>query len=271
MGRVTAVAWPGQEGLAAALAEAADRAPAFPGIGPLAERPFTLVLAPSRARFDSVTRGRLPAWSDGAAFPEAGVIVLLARGGPSRLPVQLRHELAHLALRWHVGRALPVWFEEGYASVAAREWDRFDGLRLNWTLARGAPPTLEELERRLRSEREEAAGAYALATTAVLLLERWGGGRGLEPLLANAGRAPSFDAALRVTYGVTEGDFEARWHADLRSRYGWLAWGAAAALAWGLGGALVFWLGRRRRRRDRARRAGLDGAAGLAGDDAPTP
>jgi hypothetical protein len=271
VGRVTAVAWPGQEGLAAALAEAADRAGPFPGIGPLPDRPITVIVAPTRARFDSITRGRLPAWSDGAAFPDAGVVVLLSDRPPDRMPTALRHELAHLALRWRVGRVPPRWFEEGYASVAAREWDRFDALRVNWTLARGTRVSLADVDRALTGDERDARGAYALATTAVLLLERWGGARGLEPLLANARTAPTFDAALRVTHAVTEDDFEARWQADLRTRYGWLAWGAAAGLFWSAAAVLLVWLARRRRRRDRARRAGLDAGPIVAGDDAPTP
>ena len=72
VGRVTAVAWPGQAGLAATLAEAADRTGPFPGIGRIADRPLRLILAPTRASFDSLTRGRLPGWSDGAAFPATG-------------------------------------------------------------------------------------------------------------------------------------------------------------------------------------------------------
>src|SRR5205809_5612406 len=132
VGRVTAVAWPPQQGLAVALAEAADRSPPFPGVGPLADRPIRLILAPTRARFDSLTRGRLPSWSEGASFPDAGTVVLLSAGPPDRLPAALRHELAHLALRWRVRRLLPLWFEEGYAAVAAGEWDRLDVLRLNW-------------------------------------------------------------------------------------------------------------------------------------------
>jgi hypothetical protein len=271
VGRVTAVAWPGQETLAAALADAADRAGPFPGLGPLPDRPITLILAPTRARFDSITRGRLPAWSDGAAFPDPGVVVLLSARAPDRLRAALRHELAHLVLRWRVGRVPPRWFEEGYASVAAREWDRFDALRVNWTLARGRRVSLVDLNRALTGDERDVGGAYALATTAVLLLERWGGARGLEPLLANARTASTFDAALRVTHGVTEDDFETRWQADLRARYGWLAWGAAGGLFWTAAAVLLVWLVRRRRRRDRARRAGLDAGPIVAGDDAPTP
>jgi len=271
VGRVTAIAWHGQENLATALAEAADRAAPLPGLGAWPDRPIVLYLAPTRARFDSITNRRLPEWSDGAAFPERGRVVLRSDRPPDRLSAALRHELAHIGLRWQVGRVAPLWFEEGYASVAAREWDRFDALQLNWTLARGAPPSLEELDRALRGTERDALGAYALATTAVLLLERWGGTRGLEPLLTNAGRASSFDAALRTTYAVTESDFEARWHADLRARYGWLAWGSAAALVWSIAAVLLVWLGRRRRARDHARRAALEAYPAGASDDAPTP
>ena len=258
MGRVTAVAWPAQAALASALAEAADRTRPFPGIGPLPARPIRLILAGSRERFDSLTRGRLPAWSEGAAFPEVGTVVLLATDPPDRLATALRHELAHVALRWRVGHALPLWFEEGYATVAAGEWDRLDELRLNWQVARGARPDLDEVTRTLRSDRADAASAYALATTAVLLLERWGGPRGLGPLIDHLAQDSSFDAALRETYHVTEGDFENRWQTDVAARYGWLGWAGAVGLFWaGLGVALI-WLVQVRRRRDRARRALLD-------------
>src|SRR5881409_102087 len=255
VGRVTAVAWPPQQGLAVALAEAADRSPPFPGVGPLADRPIRLILAPTRARFDSLTRGRLPSWSEGAAFPDAGTVVLLSAGPPDRLPAALRHELAHLALRWRVRRMLPLWFEEGYAAVASGEWDRLDALRLNWQLARGVSLDLDALDRALRADRAEAGSAYGLATTAVLLLDRWGGERGLGPLIDNLAREPTFDAALRATYHVTEGDFESRWQRDVAQRYGWISWAGAAGVFWAALGLVLAWLVRVRRRRDRARKA----------------
>src|SRR5439155_20724711 len=97
-GRVTVVAWPRQAALAVALAEAAEHPAPFPGIGPLPDRPLRLILAPTRTAFDSITRGRLPPWSGGAAFPEAGVVVLLSDRPTVRLSDALRHELAHVAL-----------------------------------------------------------------------------------------------------------------------------------------------------------------------------
>jgi len=240
VGRVTAVAWPSQQALAVGLAQAADAAAPFPGVGPLPDRPIRVILAPTRATFDSLTRGRLPGWSEGAAFPDAGTIVLLS-DHPS-----------------------------GYAAVAAGEWDRLDALRLNWQVARGVQLDLDELDRALRSDRPDATTAYALATTAVLLLERWGGGHGLEPFIDYLTRDATLDAALRHTYHVTEGDFEARWQRDVAARYGWLGWASAVGLFWAALGLVLIWLVRLRRRRDRARRALLDEGWTLPQDDEPT-
>ncbi|MGH7530302.1 MAG: peptidase MA family metallohydrolase [Gemmatimonadales bacterium] len=261
---MSAVAWPGQEGLALALAERADGAAGFPGIGALPDRPIRLILAPTRAIYDSLTRGRLPHWSEGAAFPDAGTVVLLAAASSGRLAVSLRHELAHLALRWHVRHRLPLWFEEGYAAMAAREWDRLDALRLNWQLARGVRMNLDDVDRALRGARGDAATGYALATTAVVLLDRWGGPRGLGPLLANLPQAPTFDAAIRATYYLTADDFEARWQADVRSRYGWVALVGALGTFWLALAALLAALVALRRRRDRARREQLLDDVGIA-------
>jgi len=240
------------------LGEAADRTPAFPGIGPLPDRPIRLVLAPTRIAFDSITRGRLPSWSEGAAFPETGTIVILAVGHPDRLTSVARHELAHLALRWKVRRGVPLWFEEGYAAVAAREWGRLDALRLNWEVARGRLPDLDGVDRALRGDRGDAEAAYAFATSAVGLLERWGGERGLGPLIDQLSGDPSFEGAIRATYHITGDDFEERWQRDVRSHYGWLSWASSVGLFWSLAAILVIILWRVRRRRYRTRRAQLD-------------
>ena len=259
---MTAIAWPGQEALATAIAEQADGAVNFPGLAGMPSRPIRIILAPTRAKYDSLTRGRLPLWSEGAAFPDAATIVLLTARPSDRPTAALRHELAHLVLRWHVNRHLPLWFEEGYAAVAAHEWDRLDALRLNWQLARGARMDLDEVDRALRGDRGDAETGYALATTAVLLLERWGGDRGLGPLLANLPQAESFDAAIRATYHITEDDFEARWQRDLHSRYGWLSWLGAMGFFWLTVGALLVAIVLLRRKRDREKRAALEAADG---------
>ena len=182
-------------------------------------------------------------------------MIVRLKGDPGRA---LRHELAHLALH-SVVTSVPRWFDEGYAAWAAGEWDRVDVLRVNWQLARGAPPNFDQLDRDLETDgAERAEAAYAFASTAVGLLARIGANRGIEPLIDELGRTPGFEAAMRKTYAVTVDRFEELWQQDLRRRYGWLSFFASAGIFWGgltlLMVAAWWW----RRRRDRERRLKLD-------------
>ena len=258
VGNVTVVWWAPQGNLAAALADEADRPNPFPGIDPQPDRPLRIFLAPNREIYDSLTRGRLPTWSEGAAFPGSGAIVLWSVGSPSELRVSLRHELAHVALRRRVRHSLPLWFEEGYAAVAAGEWNRTQAFELDWHLLGGPALELDSVDRALRGRAGEAAGAYALATTAVGMLQRWGGPAGLHPFIDALATQPTFDDAMRSTYHVTFDHFEELWAQDVHRRYGWLAGLGAATLFWGVIGLLLVGLVWRRRKRDAPRRAALD-------------
>lgn len=254
VGLVRAVFWPGDERLAMALAEAAEGAGPWPGLPHPQPFPITLILTRSAARFDSLTRNRLPAWSGAAAFPASNTIVLHVSGDPMQT---LRHELAHLVLA-RVAPHAPLWFAEGYAVRAAGEWDGLDALALNWRILAGRPPTFRELDRELRAGAGHARPAYLLAASAVLYLERLGGDRGLAPLLTALRTEPNFDRAVRATHLVTLEALEAGWHRDLRRRYGWLLLGSSVTLFWGVTAVVVGIVWWRRRGRDRVRRAALD-------------
>ena len=248
VGRVSAVYWPGDAGVATALAEVADRSVTWPGLSDNTG-PVRLFVVRDQDRFDSLTARRLPDWGAGAAFPGTNSIVLKLDGDPRRI---LRHELAHLALH-HAVRRVPIWLDEGYAAFAAGEWDRLDALRVNLALVRGRAPRLDQLSAALRGSISEADAAYALATSAVLFLDRLGRDRGLGPLFANLSATPDLDRALRITYGFSLGQFEELWRADLRGRYGWLVILSSFGVLWGVVLAVVgvLWLVRRRRLRDR--------------------
>jgi Peptidase MA superfamily len=267
VGRVTAVFWPRNAAEALANAEFADRAATWPGITAPSEYRIRMVVAPSANVFDSITQGRLPGWGGGVAFPGTNTIVIIA-GRESRQT--LRHELAHLALRNAVPRGAPRWFEEGYASVAAGEWNRLDVLRVNWALARGRIPTLLDISRDLRGGAARAEAGYALATTAVLLLQRMGGDRGLAPIVAALAAEGDMDRALRRAHGLTLDQFEEGWRRDLKKRYGWVLLGTSFVILWSVVALLVVVVWARRRHSNRIRKEALDVGWIIGDADDPT-
>ena len=255
VGRVTAVAWPAQRGVAVDLARAADRPAEWPGLGLRDPGPLRLIIVPDGRTLDSLTAGRAPAW--GAAVAEPGERTILLRADQDDLLRTLRHELAHLALHEAVPVRVPLWFDEGYASWAAGEWERFGGLELNLAVVRGAIPTLTALDGALRGSASTADAAYALAASAVTELARRNPTGTLTPLLQRLERGESFDSAVLATTGLTLERFDDQWRKAVRRRYTFGQWLIAGG-GWAVMGVLVVWLVRRRRRADRARRAALD-------------
>ena len=108
-----------------------------------------LAIAPDARRFREWIGPGAPEWGAAITFPESQRIVMQGRsagadaGDPREV---LRHELAHLALHEYLGDLPPRWFDEGYASFAAREWTREDALATNVALALRGTPTFDELD-----------------------------------------------------------------------------------------------------------------------------
>jgi len=252
---VTAVAWPGQEALAVGLAEIADQPGPWPGLGARDLGEIRLVITADSQSFRDFTRGRLPGWGAGAAFPDGRTIVLRADAGD--LTGTLRHELAHLALHQAVRGRVPLWFDEGYATMASGQWDLFDRLGLNLAVARGRVPELRALDGELRASAQSADAAYALAATAVLELARRNPSGSLEPLLQRLADGVGFEDAVIATTGLTLDRFDEAWHRSVRARFGLVTWMVGTGI-W-LAMALLVLLGYdMRRRRDGPRRAALD-------------
>jgi len=223
------------------------------------------MIAPDAATFAKVSRSRVPSWGVGLAIPGGRAVVVRADAPDPQ--VALRHELAHLALHDAVRVRLPLWFDEGYAVVAAGEWDRMEALRLNLAVVRGAVGDLRTLDAALRRSEPEAATAYALAGSAVLLLARSNPAQSLDALFAKLGAGTGFEEAVGITTGYTLGTFERAWRKDLRRRFGLLVWLAAGG-GWAILGVMVLVLARWRRRRDAPRRAALDQGWEVAEDEA---
>jgi hypothetical protein len=255
VGQVTTVSWPEHLGLATRLAEEAGRPVEWPGLARAAPEPLKLIVVPDARRLDSLTLGRAPRWGAGVALPPLRTIVLRADGGD--LSRTLRHELAHLALHRQVEVRVPLWFDEGYAALAAGEWDRLGTLELNLAVARGALPGLRALDGALRGTETSADAAYALAYSAVAELARRNPSGTLNPLLGRLQNGEGFDASVLATTGLTLDRFEEGWQQAVRRRYGLATWLLAGG-GWALIAAAVLGLVHFRRRADRERRAALD-------------
>jgi hypothetical protein len=255
VGAVTAVAWPEQLQLATDLARRANQPAAWPGIGIYDPGPLRIIVVPDARRLDSLTQGRAPAWGAAVALPGSRVILLRADAGD--LYITLRHELAHLALHRAVPGRVPLWFDEGYASWAAGEWDRLGTLDLNLAVVRGAVPDLRELDGALRGSASTADAAYALAASAVAELARRNPTGSLTPLMTRLQRGQDFELSVRETTGLTLAQFDGEWRRAVRQRYSFATWLLAGG-GWGLFALTLWGLVRLRRRADRKRRAALD-------------
>ena len=223
-GRFAFQFFPQDRALAASLAAYAIANDTFPGLPRPVQR-VTIAIAPDQRRFREWA-GDAPEWGSAVAFPGSRRVVLQGRraGADAGDPlVVLRHELAHLALHEGLGNVAPRWFDEGYASYAAREWGREEVLATNVAIALRGMPTLDELEESFGHGATAAQSAYALAYRAVTELARMDPQRGLALFLRYWRETGSFERALRLAYGVTSADFEKKWSDRTRSQYGLLA------------------------------------------------
>ena len=258
-GRFTFVFYPSEQQLAHSLLSQALASDTFPGL-PRPTQRVLIALAPDHARFREWIGPTAPEWGAAIAFPESHRIVMQGRGAGSDAgdPREVfRHELAHLALHEGLGDLPPRWFDEGYASYAARELDREDALAANVSLALRGMPTFDELEASFNGATSNVQAAYALSYRAVSELAALDPVHGLTLYFENWKSSGSMDRAMRSTYGLTKYQFEDRWRSRTRRRYGMLALFGDFTLAGLVVAVLVVPLYIARRRRDKRRMAAL--------------
>jgi len=258
-GRFTVVCYPGDEKLAAALLGRAVAADTFPGL-PRPTQRLLIAIAPDHRRFRDWAGPGAPEWGAALAFPDSRRIVMQGHSASSDAgdPFDVfRHELAHLALHEYLGDLPPRWFDEGYASYAARELGRNEVLAANYALALRGMPTFDELDDRFGEGATSAQAAYALAYRAVDDIASIDPSHGLAVLLRNWKQTGNLDRAMRATYGITLSAFEREWRERTRRRYGGLALFSDLTLATVVVLLIITPLYLARRRRDRRRMAAL--------------
>jgi hypothetical protein len=269
VGRVRVVAPEKELALGIRLAESVDRPFNWPGLGRRAPPPFTLILAADSATMSRIASGRAPGWGAGITLPAAHTIVV--RSDLGGLDQTLRHEVAHLALHDAVPGRVPLWFDEGYASLASGEFERLISLQLNLAVVGGRLPSLRELDSDLRGSARTADAAYGLAASAVAEIARHPAPGGLERLFSRMAAGDDFEQSLVAATGLPPDRFEKSWQVGLRRRYGFIAWLLAGGI-WAVVGAVLGVLVWLRRRSDRPRRLALDqGWEIVPPDSAPPP
>jgi hypothetical protein len=258
-GRFTAVFYPQDERLAQSLIRSASVNDSFPWLPRPKER-VLIAIAPDAKRFRAWAGPDAPEWGAALAFPESHRVVMQGRAATSEAgdPVEvLRHELAHLALHEQLGNMPPRWFDEGYASVAAREWRRDDVLATNVALAVKGTPTLDRLEEGFRGGSTAAQSSYALAYRAVTELAALDPERGLTLFFQYWTKSRSLDIAVRQAFGMTLSAFEKQFQDRTRRRYGGLALFADISIASLVLMILMFPFFIARRARDRRKLAAM--------------
>ncbi|HYW30799.1 MAG TPA: hypothetical protein VE869_04765 [Gemmatimonas sp.] len=254
-GRFTFVAERHDEVLARALLAAAQREDTFPGL-PRPRARVLVALAPDGERFRQWIGPAAPEWGAAVAFPDLQRVIMQGSraGSDAGDPlVVLRHELAHLALHEHMGALPPRWFDEGYASVAAREWTREQTFETSVALVWRTLPGVDSLDRGFYGGAGQADWSYALAHRVVAALNELDPDNGMTNFFRNWKETGSFEPALRLSYGITGAQFDKHWHGVTRRRYGALALVSNLSIAVALFTVILGPLVVSRRRRDRRR------------------
>jgi hypothetical protein len=148
---------------------------------------------------------QVPAWVSGYAVAPNNLIVLFparVRSYPDRnLQGLLQHEVAHLLVAQAAGlQPVPRWFNEGIATVAAREWGFEDRARYAMAVIGKGPRSTAELDRAFGGDDREVARAYALSAAYVRHLRERHGATVTPAILGLVARGMSFEEAFsRVT------------------------------------------------------------------------
>lgn len=253
--RFTVVAHRSDERLARTLLDQAQRNDTFPGL-PRPTHRVLIAIAPDAATFRAWIGDGVPEWGAAVAFPAQQRIVMQGARAASDAGnplVVLRHELAHLALHEAMGRLPPRWFDEGYASVAAGEWNREQAFETSLTMVWRTLPGIDSLDAGFYGGGSQASWSYALAHRVVAELASLDRERGLANFFRYWRESGSFEVGLRQAFGLTGEQFDRHWKQQTRRRYGALALVTNVSLFVGVLVVLLGPLVVMRRRRDRRR------------------
>lgn len=212
--------------------------------------PIRVILAPR----DSEVARSTPAWVAGFADGAARTIVLF----PSRvasypddsMATLVHHEVTHILVAEAArGRPVPRWFNEGIATVAAREWGIEDRARYAVAVVGRSMRTTAALDEGFAAGGRRAARSYALSSAIVRWLRVEYGRQVTAAILDLLGRDMSFREAFVRSTGDTLEWAEYRFFVREAFWHTWVPFLTSTGVLWAGITALAFVaIGRRRAR-----------------------
>jgi hypothetical protein len=194
-----------------------------------------------------------PDYAAGVAYPEIGLVLLTIKpvhpNSQHDLNEVFRHELAHVALEDAVGgRAIPRWFNEGFAVMASGETS-YVRLQTLWTATVSDNLlTLPQMERSFPSDESQAGIAYAQAADVVRFLVRREEQHRFRGLVSRLRDGETMDGALLNSYGEDAAALESEWREEVAKRYTFWPVLFSGTVIWA-GTMALFVVGWRKKRR----------------------
>ncbi|MDD5563694.1 MAG: peptidase MA family metallohydrolase [Thermoanaerobaculaceae bacterium] len=219
--------------------------------------PIRVVLAPEGSRLAA----NVASWVSGYAVPELGTVVIFPGRVPSypdgNLESLLHHEIAHLLLaRAAGGGAVPRWFNEGTATVAAREWGIEDGARVALATIGHGPRSLAEVDAGFSGDAAAAARSYAVSAALVRYLLRRHGDDVVGRVLAGVAHGAAFEDSFAAATGNSVGRFARSYFQKETFWTTWVPFVTSTTALWMGITVLALLAIRRRRKRDALLREG---------------
>lgn len=217
--------------------------------------PMRVVLAPG----ESDVARQTPGWVSGFANGDTRTIVLfpdrVSRYPDDSLRTLVHHEVTHVLVAEAArGRPVPRWFNEGVATVAAREWGIEDRARYAAAVVGRGPRTVDALDHGFAEGGRRVTRAYALSAAFVRWLrveyDEFVTARILELLGRDMAFSEAFVRATGDTLERAEHRFfvrEALWHT-------WVPFLTSSGVLWAAITALAIIAIRRRRSKSAAMR-----------------
>jgi len=188
-------------------------------------RQIRIYFSLTRKDFAIQTQGRAPSWAGGLAITNRNLIFVKAplffREG---IPVEVitAHEISHILIhRATKGNYVPRWFSEGLCSVLAGESRRGSASRLSRAVLAKRLLGLPRVDGVLHFSSQDAALAYAEATSAVsYFIERfeW---LAITDLFKHIAQDKNFEEAFFLATGVEYEIWQVEWMDYARRRYRW--------------------------------------------------